>query len=129
MVRGDKSPPRDTGFDKDTDPYRCLDFVEAVQKDCGVKGFHPAEMKDQEKSSLPFSSMAQLITQLPEEERIVLTLFYLKSESTEMIAKRLGVPQRAVDSVLVSGRARLLASLGLHATEGAHDHAQDGKQE
>jgi DNA-directed RNA polymerase specialized sigma24 family protein len=86
-------------------------------------------MKEQKESSSPFSSMAQLIAALPEEERIVLTLFYLKSESAAAIAERLAVPERAVESVLISGRSRLLASLGLATSNEAHDHAQDGKQE
>ncbi|MBM3719335.1 MAG: sigma-70 family RNA polymerase sigma factor [Actinobacteria bacterium] len=81
--------------------------------------------------------MAQLIAALPEEERIILTLFYLKSESADSIAKRLGVPERAVESVLISGRSRLLASLGLDTSKTAdktsdkkaEDHAQEGKQE
>ena len=90
-----------------------------------------------EASSSPNSSMAQLIAALPEEERIILTLFYLKSESADSIAKRLGVPERAVESVLISGRSRLLASLGLDTSQTAdktsdktaEDHAQEGKQE
>jgi len=94
-------------------------------------------MKVPEASSSPNSSMAQLIAALPEEERIILTLFYLKSESADSIAKRLGVPERAVESVLISGRSRLLASLGLDTSKTAdktsdkkaEDHAQEGKQE
>lgn len=57
--------------------------------------------------------LASLIASMPEEERIVLTLFYLKSESIEAIAGRLSVPERAVESVLAQGRLRLLSSLGL----------------
>lgn len=68
-------------------------------------------------SSSSLSSMAQLIANLPEEERVILTLFYLKSESADSIAKRLGVPERAVESVLISGRSRLLASLGLNSAK------------
>jgi len=98
-------------------------------------------MKVPEASSSPNSSMAQLIAALPEEERIILTLFYLKSESADSIARRLGVPERAVESVLISGRSRLLASLGLDTSKTAdktadktsdktaEDHAQEGKQE
>lgn len=54
-----------------------------------------------------------LLQSLPEEERIILTLFYLKSTSAEEIAQILGVPIRAVESVLLMGRQRLLAALGL----------------
>lgn len=94
-------------------------------------------MKVPEASSSPNSSMAQLIAALPEEERIILTLFYLKSEGADSIARRLGVPERAVESVLISGRSRLLASLGLDTSKTAdktsdmkaEDHAQEGKQE
>ena len=61
-----------------------------------------------------------LLQSLPEEERIILTLFYLKSTSAEEIAQILGVPIRAVESVLLMGRQRLLAALGL-AGDGAGD--------
>lgn len=64
--------------------------------------------------------LASLIASMPEEERIVLTLFYLKSESIEAIAGRLSVPERAVESVLAQGRLRLLSSLGLSDSGDSH---------
>ncbi len=54
-----------------------------------------------------------LLSSLPEEERIILTLFYVKSQTAEEIASLLGVPMRAVESVLQMGRQRLLAALGI----------------
>lgn len=57
--------------------------------------------------------LSDLLASLPEEERIILTLFYLKSNSASEIAELLGVPLRAVESVLLSGRQRLLAALGI----------------
>lgn len=54
-----------------------------------------------------------LLASLPEEERIILTLFYVKSQSAEEIASLLSVPMRAVESVLQMGRQRLLAALGI----------------
>ena len=57
--------------------------------------------------------LSELIENLPEEERVILTLFYLKSNSAEEIATLLGVPPRAVANVLQAGRRRLLAELGL----------------
>ena len=58
-------------------------------------------------------ALSELLEALPEEERVILTLFYLKSNSAEEIATLLGVPLRAVESVLQAGRRRLLAALGL----------------
>lgn len=58
-------------------------------------------------------ALSELIEDLPEEERVILTLFYLKSNSAEEIATLLGVPLRAVENVLLAGRRRLLAALGL----------------
>ena len=58
-------------------------------------------------------ALSELIETLPEEERVILTLFYLKSNSAEEIATLLGVPLRAVEHVLQAGRHRLLAALGL----------------
>ena len=54
-----------------------------------------------------------LLASLPEEEQVILTLFYLKSHSAEEIASRLDVPIRAVESVLALGRQRLLTALGI----------------
>ena len=61
-------------------------------------------------------ALSELLEALPEEERVILTLFYLKSNSAEEIATLLGVPLRAVESVLQAGRRRLLAALGLAET-------------
>jgi len=59
------------------------------------------------------TTLAQVLASLPEEERIILTLHYLKSMSAEEIATLLKVPQRSVDGVISSGKARLSAVLGL----------------
>ena len=60
--------------------------------------------------------MHDLLSSLPEEERIILTLFYVKSQTAEEIASLLGVPMRAVESVLQVGRQRLLAALGIEGS-------------
>jgi DNA-directed RNA polymerase specialized sigma24 family protein len=54
-------------------------------------------------------TIAELITTLPEEERLILTLHLVNMISTAEIAEKLGVPERAVDSVIASGRSRLIA--------------------
>ncbi len=59
------------------------------------------------------TTLAQVLASLPQEERIILTLHYLKSLSAEEIAVMLKVPQRSVDVVISSGKARLSAILGL----------------
>lgn len=56
-------------------------------------------------------TLADLIANLPEEERIVLSLHYVKSMSTAEIALTLKVPERAIHTVLIAGKARLRASL------------------
>lgn len=56
-------------------------------------------------------TLADLIAALPEEERVVLTLHFMRQLSTTEIASSLGVPERAVNAVLASGRARLSAAL------------------
>jgi len=56
------------------------------------------------------------LASLPEEARIILTLFYVKSQSAEEIASLLGVPMRAVESVLQMGRQRLLGALGIEGS-------------
>lgn len=55
-------------------------------------------------------TLAELIATLPEEERVVLTLHYLRQQSSAEIAVKIGVPERAVSAVLASGRARLSAA-------------------
>ncbi len=52
-------------------------------------------------------TLAEFIAALPEEERIVLTLHFLRQNSNADIAAKIGVPERAVSAVLASGRARL----------------------
>lgn len=58
-------------------------------------------------------TLAQVLASLPEEERFIMTLHYLKSLSAGEIAELLQVPQRSVEAVISSGKARLSAILGL----------------
>ena len=59
------------------------------------------------------TTLAQVLESLPDEERVILTLHYLKSMSAEEIASMLKVPKRSVEGVISSGKARLSALLGL----------------
>jgi len=68
--------------------------------------------------------LSELIASLPEEERVILTLFYLKSTTPSEIAGLIGVPLRAVESVLQTGRQRLLSAIGLMG--GITDGIADG---
>lgn len=61
-------------------------------------------------------TLADLIANLPEEERIVLSLYYVKSMSTQEIALALKVPERAILTVLTAGKARLRACLPFDLT-------------
>jgi RNA polymerase sigma factor (sigma-70 family) len=54
-------------------------------------------------------TLRDFLDSLPEEERVVLTLYFVKRISTTEIATKLGVPERAVSAVLSSGRARMSA--------------------
>jgi RNA polymerase sigma factor (sigma-70 family) len=58
-------------------------------------------------------TIAELITSLPEEERIILTLHFLKGKSSSEIAALLSVPERSVLSILESGKKRLTSEIGL----------------
>jgi DNA-directed RNA polymerase specialized sigma24 family protein len=58
-------------------------------------------------------TLAELLASLPEEERIILTLHYLRSKSSADIADLLSVPERSVTAVIESGKARLKGLLGL----------------
>ena len=58
-------------------------------------------------------TLAELLASLPEEERISLTLHYLRSQSSRDIAELLSVPERAVIVVIESGKSRLKEVLGL----------------
>jgi RNA polymerase sigma factor (sigma-70 family) len=58
-------------------------------------------------------SLAQTLASLPEEERIILTMHYLKSMSAADIASILGVPERSVEAIIRQGKARLSAILGM----------------
>jgi RNA polymerase sigma factor (sigma-70 family) len=58
-------------------------------------------------------TLADAIASLPEEERIILTMHYLKGMSAAQIASMLGVPERSVEAIIKQGKARLSALLGL----------------
>jgi RNA polymerase sigma factor (sigma-70 family) len=58
-------------------------------------------------------TLAQALASLPEEERIILTLHYLKSMSAADIASILGVPERSAEAIIRQGKARLSAILGI----------------
>ena len=58
-------------------------------------------------------TLSEVLSSLPEEERIILTMHYLRSMSPSEIAQKLGVPERSVTSVIASGKARLSKTLGL----------------
>lgn len=58
-------------------------------------------------------TLAEVLAALPEEERIILTLAYLRGMSAAEIATLLGVPPKSVEAVITSGKARLTAELGI----------------
>ena len=58
-------------------------------------------------------TLAQALASLPEEERVVLTMHYLKSMSAAEIASLLGVPERSVEAIIRQGKSRLSAILGI----------------
>ena len=57
--------------------------------------------------------LAEVLASLPDEERFILTMHYLRSMSSGEIAELLKVPQRSVDAVIAAGKARLCALLGM----------------
>jgi DNA-directed RNA polymerase specialized sigma24 family protein len=58
-------------------------------------------------------TLAGALAQLPEEERIILSLHYLRSMPVDEIASLLGVPEKSVAAVMVSGKSRITSLLGL----------------
>lgn len=58
-------------------------------------------------------TLHQLLDSLPEEERVILMMHYLRGISSKDIAATLGVNQRAVDSVIIAGKSRILGALGI----------------
>jgi RNA polymerase sigma factor (sigma-70 family) len=58
-------------------------------------------------------TLADALASLPDEERIILTMHYLKSMSAAEIAVMLGVPERSADAIIKQGKARLSAILGI----------------
>ena len=58
-------------------------------------------------------TLADALASLPDEERIILTMHYLKSMSAADIASMLGVPERAAEAIIKQGKARLSAILGI----------------
>jgi DNA-directed RNA polymerase specialized sigma24 family protein len=60
---------------------------------------------------VPKKSIAEILDSLPEEERLILTMHYVYQVSAAEIAGKLGVPERAVLTVIASGRSRLISSI------------------
>jgi RNA polymerase sigma factor (sigma-70 family) len=58
-------------------------------------------------------TMSEVLAALPDEERIILVMHYLRSMPASQIAENLGVPERSVVAVIASGKARLSKTLGL----------------
>jgi RNA polymerase sigma factor (sigma-70 family) len=57
------------------------------------------------------TAISELLASLPQEERIILTMHYIRGLSPQEIANALGVPKRAVTSVITIGKSRLLSAL------------------
>ena len=67
-----------------------------------------------EQNSLgPLLGAPELLARLPQEEQILITLHYIKGQSSEEIALLLGVSARSVEVILRQGRSRLLGFLGI----------------
>lgn len=59
------------------------------------------------------ATLAEVLASMPEEERVILTMHYLKSMSSLEIATVLSVPVRSVEAVITAGKSRLTAALGV----------------
>jgi RNA polymerase sigma factor (sigma-70 family) len=64
-------------------------------------------------ASKPAKTLAEVLAGLPEEERIILTMHLLRGLTATEIAELIGVPERAVSSLIASGKSRLSAMVGL----------------
>ena len=64
-------------------------------------------------ASKPAKTLAEVLKELPEEERIILTMHLLRGLAAPESANLIGVPERAVISLISSGKSRLSALLGL----------------
>ena len=58
-------------------------------------------------------SIEKLLESLPQEERIILTLYYRAEKSTSQIADLLGVPEPVVSRMITASKTKLLAILAL----------------
>ena len=58
-------------------------------------------------------TLADALASLPDEERIILMMHYLKAMSATEIASALGVPERSAAAIIKQGKARLSAILGI----------------
>jgi DNA-directed RNA polymerase specialized sigma24 family protein len=59
------------------------------------------------------ATLAEVLASLPDEERFILTMHYLRQMSPLQISQLLSVPEQAVEGVISSGKARLSQILGL----------------
>lgn len=59
----------------------------------------------------PLPSLGDVLASLPEEERVVLSLHYVKGMEIAQIAQTLGVPHTAVTNVIEQGKRRIFEAL------------------
>ena len=72
--------------------------------------------------------LAEAITQLPDRERLVMTLYYYEEMTMREIGLALGVVESRVSQVHASAVVHLRAALQDLASRGAFDRARSGKQ-
>jgi len=66
-------------------------------------------VSDQSPTPSANGSIAEFLAGLPEEERFILTLHYIQGRSAKEIAGALGIAVKPVETMIASGRARILA--------------------
>jgi len=54
-------------------------------------------------------TLSEFLATLPDEERFILTLHYIQGRSASEIASALGVSAKPVETLIASGRAKILA--------------------
>jgi RNA polymerase sigma factor (sigma-70 family) len=58
-------------------------------------------------------SIQRLLDGLPEEERLILTLYYRSEKSSFQIAELLGVPEEVIARMVSTSKTKLLGMLSL----------------
>lgn len=85
---------------------RCVDILRRRQNPLAIDDVHPAQ-PETPKAEFSAEEINRLLEELPQRERILITLFFLQGKKYREIADLTGIPQNSIGPTLARALARL----------------------